>query len=393
MIANIQHRSTYERGFTLIEVMVALVVGIISMVVVLQTFSASENTKRTATGGDDAQMAGALGLFQIERDLNQAGYGISAPGLLNCSLTLTAAGGSKVITLAPITINPATTLVPAGDANTDTLLITYGNSLGPTEGDLIDQQISTTVYAMQSASGWSKNDYVAVVQKPPTSITPTMTPTCSGAKIDKITALPTSGNANVTVASGVAGLAANSYILYDMGQAPVIVAYRVFNGSLTSCNYMAADCSNASNYSEVSGNISSLRAVYGHDGNAGNMNGVVDTWDQTTPSTVCGWIRTSAVSVVLAARNNALVTTAANSNNGTFSGTAVTTSSPVWQEPIWSAGTLTWAGSTATSVSIDLSGNVGLPSGTTWQNYRYKLYPTVVPLRNITSMGVVSTCN
>jgi hypothetical protein len=36
-----------------------------------------------------------------------------------------------------VIINPPTADVPAGDANTDTLLIAYGNNEGPPEGDVI----------------------------------------------------------------------------------------------------------------------------------------------------------------------------------------------------------------------------------------------------------------
>jgi type IV pilus assembly protein PilW len=383
VIANTHNPLPRAHGFSLVEIMVALVIGMISMLIVLQVFSVSEGLKRSTTGSDDAQMSGAIGLFQLERDLNQAGYGISNSGLINCSVSLPS---GKSTTLVPVTIfssGTTTTLVPAWDTNTDAMIITYGNPVGPTEGDLITSQAtSPSVYTMQAVPGYYKNDYVIAAQIPPT--TPAGTATCSGLAVDKITALPTGSSTNITVSTGIANMAAGTYILYDIGQVPVVVGYAVRNGNLQTCNYFTTDCTKSTNWVDVAGNITSLRALYGHDNNSGNMNGIIDTWDQTTPTTACNWIRTSAVDVVMVARNSE------------FSNAKLTSTAPSWSEPAWSGMTVTWAGATVTStppaISIDLSGNAGLVSPVTWQNYRYKLYSTVVPLHNVTWMGQVTGC-
>jgi len=367
------------RGFSLIEIMVALVIGLISMVVVLQVFGASEGLKRSTTGGDDAQIAGAIGLFDLQRDMAQAGYGITSAGpgstgLLGCNIKMPT---GKTVMLAPVTINPAITLLPAGDSNTDTLLVVYGNPAGPTEGNLIANQVtSPNVYTLLSGTGYTKNDYVVAAQLPPTS--PSGAATCSGLALDTVTTVPSGSSTNITVKTGVAGITPNTYILYDLGQSPTIVGYAVRNGNLTSCNYndTTKDCTSSTtsgNWVDVAGNISSMRALYGHNSAAGPMTGIADTWDQTTPTSACKWARTSAVSIVVVARNNE------------YSKTAVTTAAPTWSPPAW-------AGATLTTVPLDLSGNAGLPTGTTWQNYRYQVYSTVVPLHNIAWMGKVSGC-
>ena len=54
------HNRTHRmQGFSLVELMVGLVVGMIGVVIMMQIFSVSEGYKRTTTGGDDAQ-AGIL---------------------------------------------------------------------------------------------------------------------------------------------------------------------------------------------------------------------------------------------------------------------------------------------------------------------------------------------
>jgi type IV pilus assembly protein PilW len=347
-------------GFTLVEVMVALVIGMISMLVVLQTFSVSEASKRTTTGGDDAQMAGAVALFTLQRDIRQSGYGISSQGLIGCGVQLRT---GLTVKLAPLTIDPSTTLIPAGDANTDTLLVSYGNPNGATEGDGITAQTSTPVYAVQTPTSFVKNDWVIAA--------PATRPATCNLILDHVSVAAIGASPNVTVSAGVANMTNGS--LYNLGQSPTIIGYAVRGGNLTTCSFTdtTKDCTSATtsgNWTPIAGNISSLRAVYGRDTSV-PMDDIVDIYDQSTPITACGWLRTSAVSLALVARNSQ------------FDKATLTTSAPSW-----------FGTALTTAVPIDLSGNAGLASGATWQNYRYKLYTTVVPLRNVTWMGVTAGC-
>lgn len=69
-----------QKGFGLVEIMVGLLVGMISMLVVLQVFQNAEARKRTTTSGADAQASGAIALYMIERDTKMAGWGMQ-PGI------------------------------------------------------------------------------------------------------------------------------------------------------------------------------------------------------------------------------------------------------------------------------------------------------------------------
>ena len=73
-------------GFSLVEIMVAVVIALIGVIVVFQVFAVSEGYKRTTTSGGDAQTNGALALFSIERDVRMAGYGINDGDLLSCKI-------------------------------------------------------------------------------------------------------------------------------------------------------------------------------------------------------------------------------------------------------------------------------------------------------------------
>ena len=173
---------------------------------------------------------------------------------------------------------------------------------------------------------------------------------------------------NVTVAAGVASMANGT--LFNLGQRLSIRAYAVRGGNLTVCDFMANNCfdnsagvvGNPVVWVPVANNIVSLRAEYGSDTTA-PMDGVVDVYNQTTPTTACGWVKTPAIRVALVARS------------GQFEKDEVTSAAPTW------AGT-----ASATSVPIDLSANAS------WKNYRYKVFETTIPIRNVAWMGVITGC-
>jgi type IV pilus assembly protein PilW len=361
-----------ERGFSLVEIMVAMVIGLLSMLVIIQVFSMFEGQKRTTTGGDDAQNTGAIALYELQRDVRQSGYGTSALRLLGCSVQLRA--GISLAEIAPVIINPlksdATAAIPPGDANTDTLLISYGNSDGVAEGNIITAQPGAAIYAVQTPTQFHPQLATAQLQDYVIA-EPLNRPVNCALTLDRVVSV---SNPNVTVTTGVAGMANGT--LFNLGPSPKFKAYAVRNGNLTACDYMVNDCSDAGSalnsaiWVPIANNIVSMRAEYGRDSTA-TMDGVADVYDQTiavpptVPSTQCGLVRVAAVRLVLVARN-------------TQPGPAnTTTAAPNW---------LGTAGS-----PINLTATI-VPANMTWQNFRYKVFQTVVPLRNITSMGAQAGC-
>ena len=386
-------------GFTLVEIMVGMVIGMLGLIIMMQVFSLSESQKRTTTGGGDATSNGTIALFGLQRDLRQAGYGVSDMNLVGCSLQLP--NGATLDALAPVTINDAG--ITGQDANTDTLLVVYGNSNGSPQGDAITAQPALNTYAMATPTSFNSNDQIIA--------TPQNRATPCNLTLDTVTGIVAP---NVSVATGVAGMA--NGLVFNLGKAPKIHAYAIRNGNLTVCDYMLNDCGNAANNANttiwvpISNNIVSLNAQYGRDTMLGltplvtTMDGIVDWYDQTTPwgpSSIpayaqgtaqpsppmapgvpgptyqCAFERISAVRLAVVARN------------ASFEKTAVTIIAP------------TWGGSTAHTPpnppivgdSIGWSADpIDLSSNATWQNYRYAVIQTVVPLRNLAWQGVPTGC-
>ena len=58
-----------QRGVTLIELMIGMVIGLLAVLVISQVAILYEGRKRTITSGADAQASGALALMAIQRDM------------------------------------------------------------------------------------------------------------------------------------------------------------------------------------------------------------------------------------------------------------------------------------------------------------------------------------
>jgi len=73
-------------GFSLVELMVAMVIGLIGMIIIFQVFEVSEGIRRTTTAGGDAQQNGTIALYQMEHDLRNAGMGFNDTPYAGCNM-------------------------------------------------------------------------------------------------------------------------------------------------------------------------------------------------------------------------------------------------------------------------------------------------------------------
>ena len=349
-------------GFSLVEIMVGMVIGLLGILIMMQIFTNAESQKRTTMGAGDAQSNGALAIYTLQRDIRQAGYGFNALTAMGCPLVLPAPASRTLSQLAPVIINPPTTDIPAGDANTDRLLVAYGSSEGSPEGDAITA-VSGSMLGVQTPTNFRVNHRVFAA------------PGLGASACNLVMASVTGVSApNVTVAGTGA---VDGGALFNLGLAPRFLAYAVRAGNLTVCDYSVANCGAActaadgscsGNWTPIASNIVSLRAQYGRDTNA-VKDGVIDLWDQTTPpaytsptpapaipnDVACLWARASAIRLAVVARS-------AEVDNQVATGAAPT-----------------WDGSAAAPINLSARAN--------WQNFRYRTFETVIPLRNLPWMA------
>jgi type IV pilus assembly protein PilW len=372
-------------GFSLVEIMVGMAIGMIGILVMMQVFSVFEGDKRTTTSGDDAQNNGAIAVYELQRNIRPAGLGIATLDILGCDVLLRA--GVTLPSIGPVVINPlnaaGSVLIPAGDSGTDTLLVVYGTtSSASPQGDSILSSAANQ-YKPATPTSYKVGDWLIAATDRSTNLL-TYKDLCRTAlgnvplkleSVQSLTPAPPQAPVTVNVTTG-----SGTGFLYNLGNGLRIQAYAVRGGRLTVCDYLAHDCGDAGNVGNsdywlpIADNIVSLRAQYGRDAETpaksspliDDMYRVTATYDQATPTTACGWNRVLALRLALVARNgqydkDRIVTTAAPS----------------------------WAGSA--DVPIDLSGGDAADDAQ-WKHYRYKLFETMVPLRNIAWMGMRPTC-
>lgn len=345
------------RGVTLIELMIGLLLGLVVVLVTAQVLSFAEGQKRVTTGGADAQVNGALGLYTLQREIQMAGYGLLADlGSLGCPITANhATAGAFNWTLAPVTITAG-----VGGAPDTVTVMSSSRAYAVPASISVDHPITSDRFTVRSALGMSAGDMLFVV---PVAISATNW--CAAYQVTQVAninqavhAITSPWNSGAQVAPA-AGYVAGDRIV-NAGQLTLRTFSIDANYSLQQRTLDLA--SGGWQAQELFPQIVMLRALYGKDTNADN---VVDTYDNTTPTTNAGWRQVRAVRIALVARSSS------------YQKDEVTTA-----DPQWDVGTVvTIAGTTACGSSKCLALPVsGVPD---WKHYRYSVFEVTAPLRNV----------
>jgi type IV pilus assembly protein PilW len=417
-------------GFTLVEIMIALLIGVIGIVVIMQAYAVSENYKRTATSGGDAQINGGIALYMMERELRLAGFGLVTPILAGCqnvAMLNSSVGVASTPPFVAFRINPAG--IPAGDANSDVLLIGYGNPDSFVVGVPTDQVSSgdkTSDFLIYSnVNGFRNGDKAISV-----ALDGTGTPRCMLHEIAKASSAPnspncsdSSGGANqlnhktvgyrnwsngcksqasqfngapAAFASYPAVMRTAAGQIFNIGSSPQLKVYAVRGGNLTVCDVLNADCTQPASYTVLVNGIVAIRGLYGEQFNGvapttfggasgtaipgGGVFGSVDRWSRVAPANPFEESRMYAAALAIVARSDLIEkprtgTTCDATTTASRPDPAITTN---WYQQFQA---LEAPGGTLATGQIDLS---SASTGTAaWQCYRYKLFTTTVPLRNM----------
>ncbi|MES2090671.1 MAG: PilW family protein [Pseudomonadota bacterium] len=351
-----------QQGFTLIELMVGVVLGMLAIVAIAQVLVLSEGNKRSITSGADAQISGALGLFSLQREVGMSGYGVSAiPAALGCTVNYQAGTNpAGTFTLAPV-------LIGAGDDGSDTITI-----LRSTKNSFSVPMLVTAAHASASTEFTVQSPFGAAVGDLMLAVPPDVS--TSNCNIFQVSGNPLNQKIpHVTVATSpwnVAAASANAFpinsYLFNLGSMSM-QRFSVNKDTRALERSELASTSGAwSAAEEVQPQVVMLKAMYGKDTNA---DGSVDTYNTTTPTNNAEWTQVRSIRVLIVAR----------------SGQPEKTAEPTPALLEWDVGTKNDTVTGATTchtdrqcISIDLS-----PLGADFRKYRYKLYDTVIPLRNV----------
>jgi type IV pilus assembly protein PilW len=324
-------RARFSGGFSLIELMVGMTIGLLAVLIITQVMSLFEAQRRATTGTADAQVNGAIGLFQIQRDVQMAGFGlmpITNPALECTTVTYNTTGLSGITGIAPVSI---------ADGTSDSITIRYAT--GQT-GGVVSQVVSATgssgspgTVRVKSNLGCQVGDITLA----------SAGATCAFSKVTAVTASPISvtladvNNATATD-NNLACLGSWNEIVYAIDANSNLTRTSIVNGVSSGATPLVAGIVNLQAQYGVSASATSNQVTSWVDASGG-------TW---TAPTVANRNRIKAIRLVVVARN-----AKQELDNVT-------------------ASALTWSGGT-----IDLSANAS------WQKYRYRTFETIIPLRNV----------
>jgi type IV pilus assembly protein PilW len=369
---------TRQRGMSLIEIMVGVLVGLIGCVVIFQVYSVAEARKRSVASGSDMDISGRLGVMTVERDIQLAGYGLGgaaaagAGALLGCNVTafdrLRPGVQDFSYPLTPLLIQDGAAGAP------DTLITLRGNSSFTVTPKVIDNSTATSKRIKADTGGRTgvqRGDVVIATKLIPG---PPIVPNCAMFEItgdvnaDQLTfdhatgtytnAAAVSATARYNKAGGVGFALADEGTLYSLGAAPARNVWTVQNNRLVVLNDLVSTTGIPIEAADL---IVDLQAQYGVDGDGNGMISAGE-WTNTAPA---DWRQLLAVRFALLARSTQ------------FERSKVT---PTTANPRWSAGTFTMHDLNNAAADSDPGGSNGDVNN--WRNYRYNVFEAMVPLRN-----------
>jgi type IV pilus assembly protein PilW len=333
-------------GFSLVEIMIAVVVGMVGILVIMQVFLVAEGQKRTTTGGADAQENALMAMFTLERELRISGLGLVG---LGCT-TINGYNANMAPTTYSFNPWPVTIARDTPAAGSDRITLLYSNSPFANIATTITTAAPTSSAQINAANGDGfVQGNLFVVSSPPLACT-VLQASQDGQK--------TGSDWNVQHNPGGAYIhnPPGGQNIFPAGGYPI--GARLTNmGSMVNHEYyvqnnnlMMRDVSlpnSATNPIALVNGMVAIRAQYGRDTNA---DGYVDVYDNTAPA--------SATDVVA-------VRLAVVSRSGQLETTAVSPATLV----LWTGGTVANGGAIALNAAAQL--------------YRYKSYQTTIPLRNV----------
>lgn len=374
------HRAVRQGGFTLVELMVGLMLGLVTVLVVTQVLALAEGRKRTATSGSDATVTGAMALYTIERDARNAGFGMTTnPAALGCEIRYQygGTGTTQTLTLAPVLITQGANGAP------DSLQFLASNKDGvPLPIKVTTDHPKTAAnFFVQSDLGVEQGDLMIAVPPSPdannwcsvfqvtNNTSPGGSSNSSGGGQGQNQVLHNSGQSDWNQAGGqtifpAAGYPAGSSLI-NLGA----FAQRSYSIASNGLRLTRLDTTNATQVNtDLYPQVIQMQAEYGIDANPGDTTTTVSSWTTTTPTTAAGWAGVKAIRLALVARSPIY-------EKDVVSETATDAQcNDVANRP---PRAVCWAGGAITVL------NANNPNANDWQHYRYRVFEAVIPLRNV----------
>lgn len=383
-------------GFSLIELMVSMVIGLIAVLVVTMVLGRSEGAKRRTTSINDVNANGAFVGFTLDRVLRSAGSGYSQAWSQSygCQLDAQQGAANKVLPRpfaysaasafanVPLSLRLAPVLIGKGMADTASevrgdVLVVMGGASGTDEypQPVVPSSVTSTNLQLPNSLGYASGDLALLVDSSLSSCLVEQVTFAGSATGSTNPNLPLSGTwysatgTNVNLSNfGTTTLAVN--LGNPLNNPPMMQMFAVgANSSLSSLNLLQLPVA-ANNDITLADGVVEMRAIYGLD-TTNPPNGVIDSW--MDPVTGSGYEYSMLADGTSAARNKLRRIVAVRV--GFFMRASLPEKASEYQQP---AGT-------ALSLFTDLDASVLQTRTLTGAelNYRWRVLEISVPLRNV----------
>ncbi|MDO9233935.1 MAG: PilW family protein [Methylotenera sp.] len=375
--------SVKQKGFSLIELMVGLVIGLLMSLVVYNVLNVNEGRKRTTTSLNDINQAGSYTIYQLDKLVRSAGSGFTGGGdkvgadyAFGCRLDM-ALGGTQLIPAtvafptpfnavsATVRVAPVIIYDGAAGVGGDVIVTMSGNAgLGESPTSFSASPTVATLKLVNHA-GVRANDVVLLADKPAASVSPCLVQQVAS------TFNPIAGGSNVGLGGSyytatvnlrsVADFTTTSQVI-NLGQAPNLNMFAVgANNTLMKYDLMqnrqtttTAANPNPSVYVD---DVYQMHALYG-----------VDTSPATSSLTWVAPTGTFSSATLLA--GTLAAATSLKRIKAIKIGVVMRTA--LLERETVSATTLQLFGDTAAPVTVNLAPTT----------FRYRSFEAVIPLRN-----------
>jgi len=343
MTLNMNTSKYKQRGFTLIELMVGLALGLLASLAIFTAVTSFETQRRVTAAGADMQQNGLLALYFMEQDLRMAGFGLidasTTPGSLPC---VKLAGAN----IAPVVVtdngNSADSIITHRFESDIGGIVTGGGAARLTSASTSPAAIADVTVDISKAI--HQNDYLLI---------PDAAHNCTKLKATTVPAV-----------TGTPALTAPSII----NAGPTNPTFPALQYQIDANFNLNHSTDGGASWSTVASNIVNMQVQYGV-ANVGSQS--VVCWTDATGS-ACGgtnWANPLAADI---ARIKA-IRVAIVARNSQKAACTTTTSNPVsWVQPITNP-----VSSPAPLIKLNTT------VGANWGCYRYKVYQTIIPIRNV----------
>jgi type IV pilus assembly protein PilW len=363
-----------QLGVGLVETMVGLTLGLIMTLIITQVWSTFEAQKQRTISAASTQVNGIISMTQMEQDLRSAGAGLADSASFNCVTTYSyyASGTTSISPIPAYSGTLAAVQITDGGTGADTLTIKRsGDLLGALPATLGQTMpASSSELNLNFTTGFAIGDVVLAVDGTTGNCTVMLLTQIQGAALK----LQHNPGDTVTYNPSVSYQNTNAWPAYGSGATIVKVGqlvshtYSVVGNQLT-----LTDRSNplTTATSVLTGDVVDLQAQYGI-ANAGSQD--VNAWVSATAAS--GWnVLTAAKIRRIKALRVALVVRSPKKESSNVTGACTNAAGTV----VNANGPCVWADSEPVA---NLSANAD------WKRYRYRVYQSIVPLRNVIWAGV-----